>query len=188
MLGIFRCVLQRQSSTIPSCNAISSFRPAAILGCNLPIVELHGHLHVAASLSGSISYAIRPIEERDRHHRVLAKHQQIKEQEHTPLCSSVQVDSTHHLTSRTGAEYYPQSHASQQQRFYWSNRRVHNYSTADVVKKLRIPSKQVPNPDEACRLAHMHEWQVIAIFHEGLSYWMDTDQGNRSSHGPSNHQ
>ena len=37
-----------------------------------------------------------------------------------------------------------------------------SYSTADVIKKLRIPSKQVPNPDEACRLAHMHEWKVGA--------------------------
>ena len=38
-----------------------------------------------------------------------------------------------------------------------------NYSTADVIQKLRIPSKQVPNPDEACRLAHMHEWKVGAL-------------------------
>ena len=37
------------------------------------------------------------------------------------------------------------------------------YSTADVIKQLKIPLKQLPNPEEARRLAHMHEWRVLVV-------------------------
>jgi hypothetical protein len=57
---------------------------------------------------------------------------------------------------------HTQSLPMQQWAAFQRMQRARSYSTADVIQKLRIPSKQVPNPDEACRLAHMHEWKVGA--------------------------
>ena len=48
-------------------------------------------------------------------------------------------------------------------RLSFSTKHACKYSTADVIKQLKIPLKQLPNPEEARRLAHMHEWRVLIV-------------------------
>ncbi len=163
MLGILRCVLQRQISKLPSCPVTLSFKPAALLGCNPLNVDIHGCRYVTAACKDSSPYFRHPIEGHDRHRTCLVGHQQNTEQGSAPFSSSAHVADIHHLTGRLGEAADPPSHALGQHQFHSKTNvrtNARTYSTADVIKKLRIPSKQLPNPEEAGRLAHMHEWQV----------------------------
>ena len=168
MLALFRCVLQRRFPTIQTYKIVSTSRPAAVIGCETFNVELHALRHVIAACSGSISHAKQPMVEQDQHQCWSSGHQHNTESEFTPFSFLAQALNARHLTSRHCRAAHPHSHAFAALQALWSRRSRHSYSTADIIKKLRIPSKQVPNPDEACRLARMHEWQVKAIITAGL--------------------
>ena len=162
MLGILRCVLQRQSSKVSSCTVTPGFRPAAFLGCDPLNVDFHGVRYVTATHNVNIQYSGHAIDGKDSYRSYLLGHQQNTEQEFATFSSSAQVTDIHRLTSRIGRAADPPSHAPGQHQLH-SRRNARSYSTADVINKLRIPSKQVPNPEEAGRLAHMHEWQVTCL-------------------------
>ena len=131
--------------------------PAASLRCISPIIELKD---MTAAFSGGSCGSRYSRNGQDRP-------QQKTEQGSISFSSSAQIVKTHHLASTLGGKL--QSYTSDQEHLRLSGIHAHSYSTADVIKKLRIPSKQVPNPDEARRLARMHEWQVTAAISQGLT-------------------
>ena len=159
MLRILRCVLQRQSLKVSCCTVTPNFRPAASLGCDPLNVDFHSFRYVTAAYNVSSQHSGHPIEGEDRRRSCLLGQQQNTEQGSAPFSSSAQVTDIHHLTSTIDRAGDQLTHTLGQHQLH-SRRNTRSYSTADVIKKLRIPSKQVPNPDEAGRLAHMHEWQV----------------------------
>ena len=69
----------------------------------------------------------------------------------------------HTLTWQAGGVSSLSRRAEAARKLFSSAKHACMYSTADVIKRLKIPLKQLPNPEEARRLAHMHEWRVLIV-------------------------
>ena len=91
----------------------------------------------------------------DRHTSILAQRSYARDDEAYCTDSTLtwQANGFSSFSRRTQAAKKP----------IFSAKHACKYSTTDVIKRLKIPLKQLPNPEEARWLAHMHEWRVLVV-------------------------
>jgi len=154
--GICRYLLQAHRLLNASSEGFSNFKPAAFLGCASFSMELKFHENAIAP-GTTIHSCDDSSTDRDNQHVCLSHRAQPREHQSASFISSTKLYAGRHHSARAESygSIWSQSYERDQQEHHWSRTYARNFSTADVIKKLRIPSKQVPNPDE---LAGLRIW------------------------------
>lgn len=163
--GICRALLQGRRLWNASLESWSLYQQRALLGCLSSSTELTRSGSLAQTLHGPPWHSAFSVDQDRQKQKTSQKIHMREDRCHQNSSSALtEADTCQHISTE------PRGLVNQQSSHTLPHalpRGMHprTYSTADVIKKLRIPSKQLPNPDEARRLAHMHEWRVSSVPH-----------------------